>query len=206
MLNNTNNEIFKRMIVENKMQNKNNIQKNIAVKDNNENIFRIYPSVTCIRSNSSSGGIDSFIGYTNNKILEDEYELYILCCVNSSDNEINYMRYSDINISENNKNIFEIRGPGGKIMGDVYYDPSLYAFVDNDNNNITLKIPLIIYDFNTEYERDIKARDSYLKCGLNVITFEEDLDHIEPSKLIKIGYKTGENKYVFYVKADTIYN
>ena len=202
-MNDYNNEIFKRMIVENKMHNKNKIQKDIAVKDNGD-IFHFCPTVE-YDSGSSSGGIDSFIGYTNNKIVEDEYELYILCCVNSSDNDIIHLEHKYIYVSGDKRNHIEITYYGKKHFGNIFYDPFSYGFIDSNDNNITLNIPLILCNFDKDDSDDIKRRDYYIKCGLNVVTFEKDFREIQPSELINIGYKTGEDTYVFYVQASRIY-
>lgn len=135
MINNTNNEIFKRMIIENKMQNKNN---NTIITTTNNSEETVNESEFSLILNEDGGAYVQFNkGYGINKRLRSVKAYYGDMVVKIIlPLYIESIKLADTSIIK--KPVIIYTGTKYINLNNVYYDVIKCCLVDNDNNIINL--------------------------------------------------------------------
>ena len=170
MLNNTNNEIFKRMIIENKMQNKNN---NTIIKTTNDTEEKVNESDFSLILNENG---DSYIqfnkGYGINKRLRSIKASYKCMAV-----EIVSPLYVETaklaNTSIIKKPVAIYTGTEYMYLNNVYYDVIKCCLIDEDNNIINLNTSKTTSDNEYDYIMSNGTNFSTDEYKLYVIIFYE---------------------------------
>lgn len=190
MLNNTNNEIFKRIVIENKMNNKNN---NIIVNSSSkteeddewDNKFNLIPNINDVYVNYSFIGCRLFSKLLYSKSnKQGRLNLYFAYQSNQG-----FLFNSSFTISETiNDNGYNTLLNGSILMNEIYFDFNLYTVIDKNGNNIIYNIPIISNKLtNININKDIINKFTIIETDTN------------KDNIINNGYQIVDNGITYYL-------